>query len=227
MATRRGQSAPGVNLGQVLRIVEPMRRLNSTITPRALAAGVLLFGLLGCEEDKPVPAANVAASVAPAPTPTPAPAPEPKPEASRPEKINVEVTAEHRSAVEAKYPEAKGFLVASEVEKKLQSNKALKDEKTARPAFDKVAKGKWILFSGNAVNLTAEGFDMGIVYTPLVPGDTIGISKQWFPVTVSEVEGYKEAAFKSGDIVVVLVKYVGAGKAGPGHELVATGVWKD
>lgn len=87
-----------------------MRRLNSTTTPRTLATGVLLFTLFGCEEDKPAPAASMAASVAPAPTPTPAPAPEPKPEASRPEKINVELTAERRSAVEAKYPEAKGFL---------------------------------------------------------------------------------------------------------------------
>jgi hypothetical protein len=82
------------------------------------------------------------------------------------------------------------------------------------------------LFAGNAANLSASGFDMGVVYTPQIPGDSIGMSKQWFPVTMSDVEGYKQDLLKVGDVVVVLVKYNGAGKASPGHELVATGVWK-
>ena len=87
-------------------------------------------------------------------------------------------------------------------------------------------KGKWVLFTGNAANLTASNFDMGVVYTPQIPGDSIGMSKQWFPVHMSEIEGYKQDALKTGDMVVVLVKYDGAGKASPGQELVATGVWK-
>ncbi|HEX3776546.1 MAG TPA: hypothetical protein VHV51_18870 [Polyangiaceae bacterium] len=183
---------------------------------------------LGCEDDKPAPsAASASASAAPAPTPTPeAPKPEPKPESARPEKIDLALTPERRTAIEAKYPAAKGFVEEKELEKTLQKNKTLKDEKTAVPAFDKLAKGKWLLFAGNAANLTATGFDMGVVYTPQVAGDSIGMSKQWFPVHMSEIEGYKQDALKTGDLVVVLVKYDGASKATPGQELVATGVWK-
>lgn len=207
-----------------------MRRLNlKTTAPRTLAACAALLFLFGCDEDKP--AASVEASAAkPAETVAPVPAPQvEKPavaEDTRPEKIDVTLTPERRLAIEAKYPAEKGFLLATDLELKLQANKALKDEKTALAAFDRLAKGKWILFTGNAVNLSAQGFDMGMVYTPQIPGDTIGISKQWFPVTLSDVEGYQQAAFKTGDTAVVVVKYNGAGKAGPGQELVGTGVWK-
>jgi hypothetical protein len=199
-----------------------------TTTRRTLSACAALFFLLGCDTDKPAPtAASAAPSAALAPAPTPeAPKPEPKPEAERPEKIDVTLTPERRTAIESKYATEKGFLVEKEIEAKLQKNKALKDEKTALAAFDKLAKGKWILFAGNAANLSASGFDMGVVYTPQIPGDSIGMSKQWFPVTMSDVEGYKQDLLKVGDVVVVLVKYNGAGKASPGHELVATGVWK-
>jgi hypothetical protein len=199
-----------------------------TTTRRTLSACAALFFLLGCDTDKPAPtAASAAPSAALAPAPTPeAPKPEPKPEAERPEKIDVTLTPERRTAVESKYATEKGFLVEKEIEAKLQKNKALKDEKTALAAFDKLAKGKWILFAGNAANLSASGFDMGVVYTPQIPGDSIGMSKQWFPVTMSDVEGYKQDLLKVGDVVVVLVKYNGTGKASPGHELVATGVWK-
>jgi len=201
-----------------------------TITRCTLSACAAFLFVLGCDNDKPAPtAASAAPSAAPAPAPTPtpeAPKPEPKAESGRPEKIDLTLTPERRTAIEAKYPSEKGFLVEKDLEATLQKNKALKDEKTALAAFDKLAKGKWILFSGNAANLTASNFDMGVVYTPQMPGDSIGMSKQWFPVHMSEVEGYKQDALKTGDMVVVLVKYDGASKASPGQELVATGVWK-
>jgi hypothetical protein len=199
------------------------------ITRCVLACAALCL-VLGCEDEKPAPAAaSASASAAPAPAPTPAPEapkPEPKSDAARPEKIDLSLTPERRTAIEAKYPAAKGFVEEKELEAKLQKNKGLKDEKTAVPAFDKLAKGKWLLFAGNAANLSATGFDMGVVYTPQVPGDSIGMSKQWFPVHMSEIEGYKQDLLKTGDMVVVLVKYEGASKATPGQELVATGVWK-
>ena len=193
-----------------------------------LPACAALFFVLGCDDDKPAPAAASATpSAAPVPTPAPEAAkPAPKAEGTRPEKIDLTLTPERRTAIETKYPSEKGFLVEKEIEATLQKNKALKDEKTALAAFDKLAKGKWILFSGNAANLSASNFDMGVVYTPQIPGDSIGMSKQWFPVHMSEVEGYKQDALKTGDLVVVLVKYDGASKASPGQELVATGVWK-
>jgi hypothetical protein len=201
-----------------------------TITRCTLSACAALFCVLACDDDKPAPtAASATASALPAPAPTPTPEPSqpaPKAESSRPAKLDLALTPERRTAIETKYPSEKGFLVEKELEAKLQKNKALKDEKTALAAFDKLAKGKWVLFSGNAANLAASAFDMGVVYTPQIPGDSIGMSKQWFPVHMSEVEGYKQDALKTGDLVVVLVKYDGASKASPGQELVATGVWK-
>jgi hypothetical protein len=53
----------------------------------------------------------------------------------------------------------------------------------------------------------------------------MGMSRQWFPVTFSDVKGYDQSAFKVGQMVVVLAKYTGKQKAGPGHELVAIGAW--
>ncbi|HEY4105333.1 MAG TPA: hypothetical protein VGM44_15655 [Polyangiaceae bacterium] len=205
--------------------------MKSNIVRVVPVCAVLALGLtLACEDEKPAPsAASARASAAPAPAPAPTPEaakPEPKADGARPEKIDLTLTPERRTAIEAKYPAAKGFVEEKELESSLQKNKGLKDEKTAVPAFDKLAKGKWLLFAGNAANLSATGFDMGVVYTPQIAGDSIGMSKQWFPVHMSDIEGYKQDALKTGDMVVVLVKYDGASKAGPGQELVATGVWK-
>jgi hypothetical protein len=39
------------------------------------------------------------------------------------------------------------------------------------------------------------------------------------------VKGYDSTKFKPGQMVVVLARYAGAGKASPGNELVATKNW--
>jgi hypothetical protein len=190
---------------------------------------VALVLLTGCEDDKPKPEAMTAPSAAPTPTPSPAPppaAPAAPEKAERPTKLDTEVTAARRAAIESKYPSAKGFLVATELEEKLKANKALKDKKSAILGFDKAAQGKWILFSGPLVNLTDDGFDLGIVYTPQLPNDPMGMSRQFFEVTLGKIEGYSKEAFKTGNLVVVLAKYNGKGQASPGHELVSTGDWK-
>jgi hypothetical protein len=201
---------------------------------RSLVAVACFFAPLlgGCEDAKPAaetkPAVASAPVAVPAPTPSAVapsvPAAAEKPE--RPTKIDTELTPARRSALETKYTNAKGFLVADELEAKLKANKALKDKKTAVAAFDKAAQGKWLLFSGPLVNLTDDGFDLGIVYTPQLPNDPMGMSRQFFEVTLTKVEGYSKEAFRTGNVVVVLAKYNGAGKAGPGQELVATGDWK-
>lgn len=54
----------------------------------------------------------------------------------------------------------------------------------------------------------------------------MGMSRQFFEVTMTHIDGYTKDAFKAGNMVVVLAKYLGAGKAGPGYELVAADVWK-
>jgi hypothetical protein len=199
-----------------------MKSNRSTLT--ALAAFCLLP--LACEGEKS-PAAE-AATAAPAPTPTPTPVAEPEPEEkkpTRPEKIETEVTSERRTKVESAVTEAKGFLVGMELEEKLKANKAADKKEVAITALDKMATGKWVLFTGPIANMTGSSFDLGITYTPQLPGDTMGMSRQWFPITFSEIEGYEEDKFKPGQMVVVLAKYDGKGKAGPGQELVETGHW--
>jgi hypothetical protein len=83
-----------------------------------------------------------------------------------------------------------------------------------------------VLFAGPLVNLTDEGFDVGIVYTAQMANDPMGMSRQFFEVTLTEIEGYSKEKFKAGNVVVVLAKYNGGGKAGPGNEAVSAGVWK-
>jgi hypothetical protein len=88
-----------------------------------------------------------------------------------------------------------------------------------------MAQGKWVLFAGPIANPTEGGFDIGITYTPQIKGDMMGMSRQWFPVTFTDVKGYDSSRFKSGQMVVVIAKYAGKQKASPGNELVATGNW--
>jgi hypothetical protein len=185
---------------------------------------------LGCEEEKPPAPVKAASSavVAPAPTPSAAHAPE-KPAAAtgeRPSKVDMELTPARRSAIEAKYPTAKGFLAVSDVQAKLKADKSLKDKKAGVAAFDKLARGKWLLFTGPLVNLKDAAFDMALEYTPQLPNDPMGMSRQFFEISMSEVEGYAKDTFKDGNVGIVLAKYNGATKATPGYELVAAGVWK-
>ena len=187
---------------------------------------LLPFGSIACSEEKKASAAATAAA-APAPTPTPTAPPSPPKEdkPKRPQKIDTEVTAERRTKVEGSNADAKGFLVASELENKLKANKTLKAKEAGVTAFDKMASGKWVLFAGPLSNPTDSGFDLGITYTPQIAGDVMGMSRQWFPVTFSGVKGYDVSQFKAGQVVVVLAKYVGKQKAENGQELVASGSW--
>jgi hypothetical protein len=193
----------------------------------ARAALVLTLALVACDDKKDAPAETATASAtAPAPTPSPTPPPPPPAPAgpSRPEKIDLAVTPAQRTKVETAVPEAKGFLVAKDIEEKIKPLK-LKEKEGGVTAFDRLAKGKWVLFEGPIANLTESGFDLGITYTPQIKGDMMGMSRQWFPVTFSDVKGYQQTAFKGGQMVIVLAKYLGKQKATPGSELVATGNW--
>ena len=187
---------------------------------------------LGCDEEEkkpPMDAAPQVSALKTAEPPAPASAMEPEPAEpaapARPAKIETDLTSERRTKLETAYSEAKGFIVAKEIEEQLKNNKAVKEEKNAIKAFDAKAKGKWVLFAGTMVNLTDQGFDMAIVYTPQLPNDPMGMSRQFFTVTFSEVEGYDASKFKVGNTGVVLAKYNGEGKAGPAHEAVAAGHW--
>jgi hypothetical protein len=208
---------------------------NSTVSGhdryRSVALALVLSGgLFACEEppkaeaEKPAePALSAAQAAMPAPTPAAEAEPE-KP--SRPANIEQELTPERRAAVEKAHSQAKGFLVAKDVEKKLKDNKAVKEEKKAVETFDGMAKGKWVLFTGTMVNLTEKGFDMAVVYTPQLPNDPMGMSRQFFTVSFSDVEGYDQSKFKVGNVGVVLAKYNGKQAASPAHELVEAGHWQ-
>lgn len=146
-----------------------------------------------------------------------------KPE--RPTSIDTELTDARRTAIEAAHPEAKGFVSMLALEEQLKKSKP-KAKEAALATFDKQAKGKWVLFSGPMVNLTPAGFDLGVTYTPRAENDPMGMSRQFFTVTLNGIEGYTEAEFKSGTQVVVLAKYDGNAKASKGYELIAAGHWK-
>ncbi len=206
-----------------------VKAVMKTLTAQLCCMACCVVSLLGCEDEKPASAAK-AVPTAPAPLPTPSAAPAAAPKAEkadqRPSKVDAELTPARRSAVEAKYAAAKGFLVAADLQTKLKADKSLKDKKAAIAAFDKVARGKWVLFSGPLVNANDDGFDMGFEYTPQLPNDPMGMSRQFFEVTMTEVEGYAKDDFKGGNVGMVLVKYNGGAKASPGYELVAADVWK-
>lgn len=199
-----------------------------------LAVGLSACSLLACEPSEPAPA-EVTQEVAPAlPVPSAAPAPLPKepvaappPEAKeRPRKIAMELTEGRRAAIEKRFPEAKGFITAAQLETRLKANEAIKEKEAALRQFDALARGKWVLFAGPMVNLSDAGFELGVVYTPQLPNDPMGMSRQWFPVTLSGIEGYDQAEFEPGNVVVVLAQYAGKGQARSGHELVEAGVWE-
>ena len=173
------------------------------------------------------PTATTTATVAPPPPSVAAPtlAQSAKKDGERPSKVDTELTASRRTAIESKYPAAKGFLVASDLQAKLKADKSLKDKKAAVAAFDRLARGKWVLFTGPLVNLSDDSFDIGLEYTPQLPNDPMGMSRQFFEVSMKEVEGYTKDAFKGGNVGIVLVKYNGSAAASPGYELVALGPW--
>ncbi len=197
------------------------------------ASCVVLLGwsLAACEEEKPAsgesapskPAVSALKAAEPIPAPSAQPSEPEKP--ARPAKIDTELTPDKRGVLEKAYPQAKGFLVAQDIQEQLKKNKAVKEEKNAVKAFDAKAKGKWVLFAGTMVNLTDKGFDMAIVYTPQMPNDPMGMSRQFFTVTFSDVEGYDESKFKVGNTGVVLAKYNGDKSASPAYEVVEAEHW--
>ncbi len=216
-----------------------MNRWNNAV--RGVSSTAVLFGLLGvfagCEEEKPAAqketaeapkevasAAEQANKLAAATVDQAKPAVEEK--AVRPETIDTKLTDERRSAIEGAYADAKGFILATDIEESLKKNKGIKAKEAAIKAFDKSAKGKWILLSGPMVNLSDSSFELAVTYTPRAENDPMGMSRQFFMVNLSDVEGYEQDKFKPGSMVVVLAKYDGDGKASKGYELVETGKWK-
>ena len=189
-------------------------------------ASALVVSSAACEErpkpaaeTKPAPTTAPAAAMAPAAQPASAPA---KP--SRPSKIDPTLTDARRSKIEAAVGEAQGFLSAVDLEHKLVAKK-VKDEKAALAAFDALAKNQWVLFTGPITNAKDGNFDLGITYTQRAENDPMGMSRQFFLVTFSDIKGYDEKKLEGGQMAIVLAKYTGARKASPGQELIENNLW--
>lgn len=202
------------------------------ITVKTSVVSAAFFALLlgGCDNSTQTaqakPKANAPAATTPAPaasTAEPAPKPAAKPE--RPTSIDPKLTDARRDKIDKAHPEAKGFVAMKDLEAKLKKEKGLKAKADGIRAFDKMAKGKWVLFTGPLTDADDKGFSLGVTYTPRAKGDIMGMSRQFFLVKLTDVKGYSQDAMKNGTMVFVLAKYEGKGKAGPGFELVAENSW--
>ncbi len=195
-------------------------------TPTSLAVSLAAVALaLGCEEPKKeAPAAPTAAAAPAASEPEPVEEAPKKIRPARDAKLDTKLTDERRKKLEAAVPDAKGFLVAADLEQEIHGKK-LDDEAKALKAFDAKAKGKWILFTGNLNNMTPTGFEIAFSYTPKAEGDPFGMSRKWFYVKVADVKGFDANVFQKGEVGVVLAKYNGNKEAAPGHEVLELGHW--
>jgi hypothetical protein len=194
-----------------------------------------LLALASCDSQKKSDGSGIAAVAsgslaikAPPARPSQEPPREPeKPIVRRPrDPGDLVVTPERRARVESLVPEARGFLTSEELEAKLyEMQLARGKDPAAVKALDKIAAGKWVLFTGNIGSLTASTFELPVRYTPRDPNDVMGITAVWIPVQLSNVKGYSEKEYRTGEFAVVLAKYEGAKKATPGHDVVLLQKW--
>ncbi len=200
-----------------------MKRRNVLTTAATALTTIALVATMGaCEEPKKTEPSAKPSAVAPAPPPEPE-----KPLKIRPlrnNKLDIKLNDERRAKIEKAIPDALGFIPAAEIEAKIHKKK-LEEEEPALEAFDKEAKGKWLLFVGNMIKMTDSGFEMAVSYTPQAEGDPMGMSRKFFMVSISDVKGYEKSKFKDGERGVVLAKYAGDKKASPAYEVIELEHW--
>ena len=150
-----------------------------------------------------------------------------KPSAPRPkDSVDLIVSPEKRARVERLAPEARGFLTSDEIEKRLYAMELKRGkDKDAVKALDQIARGKWVLFTGNVGNLTDQGCELPIRYTPKDPNDSLGLTSVWVPIRLSGIKGYDRAEYDAGDLAVILARYDGEQKATPGYDVVLLRSW--
>jgi hypothetical protein len=136
------------------------------------------------------------------------------------------VTPERRAKVEAAVADAKGFLDQRELEQQLHKLELKRgNNEAAIKAFDKLAKGRFVLFTGYIVDPKADGFDLAVRYTPRDPADPVGLTATWFPVHFTNVEGYDLAAYGAGERLAVLARYEGAQRTSQARDLLLLEQW--
>jgi hypothetical protein len=138
----------------------------------------------------------------------------------------VVLTPERRARIEQAYPEAKGFIDASEIEQKLFAlDLSRGKESQAVAEFDKHAARKWVLFTGAVGEPHPGGPELPVRYTPRDARDPLGLTSTWFTVKVDDIKGWDPDEYKPGDFAVVLAKYRGRQKASPGYDLILLDRW--
>jgi hypothetical protein len=137
------------------------------------------------------------------------------------------LSPERRAKLESIVPEAKGFLDQREGLEPTLFKQELKRgaNDTAIKAFDKLAKDRYVLFSGYVIDPKPEGFDLAVRYTPRDPADPVGLTATWFPVHFSQVKGYDAAAYRGGEPVAILAKYEGAQATMGGRDVISLEEW--
>jgi hypothetical protein len=200
--------------------------MSSAVTRIALTAlGCVLFGVLACEEDDK--------TKTPAPTQTSAsqqpaqakPAPDKSTIRPRPKQVDTALSAARRAKIESAVPEAKGFLVAQQLETEVEAIDKINKESLAVRWLDEQAKGKWVLFTAPYNKISGEGFELPFNYARKSKRDPFGMSRMWVFVEFEDVKGHSTLMLNNGATAVILAKYLGDLKASPGHDLIALGLW--
>jgi hypothetical protein len=133
-----------------------------------------------------------------------------------------------RTRLESFAPESRGFLSGADLEEKLYAlNLRRGVDADALRAFDGMAKGRWILFTGNIGALAKDGFELPIRYTPKDAKDPLGLTSTWFGVKFTNVKGYEMPEYRQGDLAVVLARYDGDKVAKVGYDVVLLRRWFD
>jgi hypothetical protein len=185
-----------------------------------VALVAILGAVVGCDKKPPPPPVASAAPVESAPAEDDDP-----PLGPRPQKIDRELTAARRAKIEARIPEAEGFLLATDLERELQADRDVDREEAALEKFDARAKGKWVLFVGPMLERDGDGYVMTVTYHPGSKRDKMQVTPSWLRIEIADIRGYSTILTRDGMETAVLAKYLGKGKASPAHDLVGRSIW--
>lgn len=155
------------------------------------------------------------------------PAPPPQPVLRRPmSEEELLLTQERRQRLEERHSDAAGFLSSEDLEAKLQKMNLTRGKKEpAIAAFDRLASGKWVLFTGPVAEPKKDSLQMPMRYTARDPKDPFGLTATWFPVTITDIEGYDVGKYEVGDHAAILAQYQGDGEASPAFDVVLLDEW--
>jgi hypothetical protein len=215
----------------MMLLVLPMLRML-----RGCSGIAAVVALVACNSGKERSKSEVIAAIASASLAIRAAAPMPAPSVSAaPEKavvprpkdtVDLILSPEKRARVEALAPEAKGFLAGEEIEQKLYGLELKRGKDSdAVKALDQLARGKWVLFTGNIGSITPEGCELPIRYTPKDPNDSLGLTSVWLPIKITKIKGYDAAEYRPGELAAILAHYDGEMKAGQGYDVVQLRSW--